>query len=58
MAKQNLQALYAANLTKVKACELALRRTRVISDYSSSLEEVLKNTNALVEKLNKEWEEL
>lgn len=28
MAKQNLQALYAANLTKVKACELALRRTR------------------------------
>lgn len=30
----------------------------VISDYSSSLEEVLTNTNALVEKLNKEWEEL
>lgn len=30
----------------------------VINDYSSSLEHVLKNTNALVEKLNKEWEEL
>lgn len=30
----------------------------VINDYSSSLEQVLTNTNALVERLNKEWEEL
>lgn len=30
----------------------------VINDYSSSLEEVLTNTNNLVKKLNKEWEEL
>lgn len=30
----------------------------VINDYSSSLEQVLTNMNVLVEKLNKEWEEL
>lgn len=28
MPKQDLKALYATNLGKVKACELALRRTR------------------------------
>jgi len=30
----------------------------VINDYSCSLEQVLTNTNNLVERLNKEWEEL